>query len=37
MPWIAANYAMKMPEDYIKPDSCRIEVGTGDLNDRNLL
>ena len=37
MPWIAANYGMKMPDDYVAPESCSDPVGTGDINDRKQL
>ena len=34
MPWIAANYAMRMPDDYRIPPTCFNDLGTGRLNDR---
>ena len=34
MPWIAGNYAMRMPDDYRIPPTCFNDLGTGRLNDR---
>ncbi len=37
MPWIAANYAMRMPDNYRIPTTCFDDLGTGRLDDRYLL
>ncbi len=34
MPWIAANYGMKMPDNYAMPASCHTDLGTGNKEDK---